>query len=366
MSRLCACACALGLLLAAYFGGLLPGAAKARPEAVARIGASTAVCPQLFGSFAAGKWPPACWRPYGPSSPFNRELGPNPRLSRESSAIVGYMNASGWSFERARNGGFALPVGGSRPVYWSQRSDPIVRVRCVDHFSCLRGLRLRIPRQAQAQGESDGHMTVVDQLGGHEYDFWQASTPSEGEMTAAAASSIPIGADRGTGLHGDGEAAYLGLLGGLIRAPELAAGRIEHALAAAVPCVQWRDVWPAPRHGRGDATCDGRRGDGPHLGSLLRLDMSEAQIMASGAPPWQRTIMRAMARYGIYVVDTNGAGNLDISLIEEAEESFTSFGVDGPTGAFARSLGTPDKLIGVPIDLAKLRVVAPCVAQQSC
>ena len=156
-------------------------------------------------------------------------------------------------------------------------------------------MRLRIPPEAQPQGQSDGHLTVVDQVRRREYDFWRASTPRIGAMTASAATSIPIGADAGTGLGGGAEAAYLGLLGGLIRAPELASGRIEHALAITAHCVQDRDVWPSPARGRGDAVCPGA-GKGPHLGSHLQLNMSAGAIAATRAPAWQRAIMTAMAR----------------------------------------------------------------------
>lgn len=360
-------ACTLGLLVAA---GPLEGSGMA-PEGTQAADAQPAMepstsCPQQFGSFGVGHWPPACWRPYGPSSPFNSKLPPSPVLTRESGSILSYMKGSGWTFTDDEEGRFVLPGEGSRPVYWSQRSDPVVRVVCRGDFSCRRGLRLRIPAAAEPQGESDGHMTVVDQSGGREYDFWRAGTPRDGTMTAEASSDIPIGENSGLGLHGNGEAASLGLLGGLIRAPELAAGRIEHALVAAVPCVQWHDVWPSPRHGTGDAVCSRGGRSGPHLGSLLQLQMSDAEIAASGAPAWQQAIMAAMAHYGIYVVDTNGAGNSAINLIAEDDQSFTSFGFPGQLSGFLQSLGSVGKLVGVPLSVARLRVVAPCVDQGRC
>jgi hypothetical protein len=321
-------------------------------------------CSSLFGSFAPGRWPPACWRPYGSRSPFNRAIPAAPRLAPESSAIVDYMRSHRWSFP-TDEGRFTLGAGGSRPVYWSQRSDPVFDVVCrPEHFTCRR-MRLHVPAGALPEGESDGHMTVIDQALGREFDLWQAGTPERGQILAGAASAIPIGPASGTGLGSHAEAADLGLAGGLIRAPELAAGRIDHALAMAVACVQSRDVWPSPADGRGDMVCP-NGGAGPHLGSLLQLNMSDAQLAASHAPAWQRAVLTAMAHYGVYVVDTNGAGNDELSLIKEDDRSFTSFGAQPRMMGLIRSLGGRDDLIGVPIDISKLRVIAPCVPRRTC
>ena len=48
-------------------------------------------CPAAFGSFGVGAWPPACWRPYADTSPFNRRSAPRPRLVPNSQAIVDRM-----------------------------------------------------------------------------------------------------------------------------------------------------------------------------------------------------------------------------------------------------------------------------------
>ncbi len=344
------------------FGARLPswGRSAASTSALAR----RADCSSEFGSFSAGNWPPACWRPYGSDSPFNRPIGALPRLAPESNAIVAYMRAHRWSFP-TDDGGFSLRAEGSRPVYWSQRGDPVVKVVCrKEHFTCRR-MKLHIPAGAQPQDESDGHMTVVDQALGREFDFWRAGVPDHGQILAAAASAIPIGSGIGTGLGGEAEAAYLGLLGGLIRAPELASGSINHALAMAVGCVQRRDVWPSPAKGRGDLVCPGR-GAGPHLGSLLQLDMSDAEIAASRAPVWQQALMRAMAHYGIYVVDTNGVGNSELSLIKEDDHSYTSFGYEGQMKKFVYSMSGKEHIVGVPIDVSRLRAIAPCVPHGTC
>jgi hypothetical protein len=351
---------ALALLTCGVLTGTAIAAVRAAEPSVYAEG-----CQQRFGSFSVGNWPPACWRPYGNSSPFNRPIPANPRLASESAASSSYILSNRWYFSSDDHGNFVTDSGGSRPVYWSRSSDPLVTVICRGGYSCQRGIKVRIPLGAQPQNRSDGHMAVIDQAHRLEYDFWRASTPSNGEMTVSAASRIPIGGGSATGLGGRGEAARLGLLGGLLRAPELAAGRIDHALAITAPCVQRSDVWPAPARGRGDHVC-ARNGPGPHLGSLLQLNMSDAAIAATHAPPWQAAIMRAMAHYGMYVVDTNGRGNREMSLIQEDDKSFTSFGYPGQMSSFIRSIGGRSSVAGVPIDQSRLRVIDPCVPRGTC
>jgi hypothetical protein len=341
--------------------GRLAGAARNAPRAHRIV--PKLDCPQLFGSFGVGRWPPACWRPYGSRSPFNAPIPINARVSPESDAIVNYITTHHWAFNPDRRGNFTIDDRGSRPVYWSNRNDPVVTVRCTGSYSCERNLRVHIPPGARPEQQSDAHMTVIDQAVGREYDFWRASAPEHGVITVSAGNSIPIGAGIGTGIGAVGEAANLGLAGGLIRGAELMRGRIDHALVTTVACVQARDVWPASGHG--DALCPG--GDpGPHFGTLLQLAMSKAQIAATNAPPWQRAVMTAMARYGVYVVDTNAPGDTELSLISEDDLSYTAFGYPGALSRFVGAMGGDGSVAGVPIPVSRLRVIMPCVPRRIC
>ncbi|MCW3031411.1 MAG: hypothetical protein JWM66_1544 [Solirubrobacterales bacterium] len=339
-------------------------AATKRSAPSARRTAAGGDCSQQFGSFSIGRWPPSCWRPYGSRSPFNTPIPANARVSPESSAIVRYFVDHGSAFDPDKRGNLTLHADGSRPVYWSRSSDPLVKVRCRGGGSCQRGMRVHVPAGARPQQQSDAHMTIIDQAEGREYDFWRASTPEHATMTVTAGSSIAIGVGSGTGRGGVAEAAGLGLAGGLIRGAELSSGRIDHALATTVSCVQMHDVWPSPQGGRGDAVCPG--GAGPHLGSLLQLDMSEAEIAATRAPAWERAVMAAMSRYGVYVVDTNGGHQTQLSLIHEDDLSFTAFGYPGPLQQLVQALGRYGTATGIPIPVSRLRVIMPCVPRGTC
>ena len=98
--------------------------------------------------------------------------------------------------------------------------------------------------------------------------------------------------------------------------------------------------------------------------------MSSAEINALSVPRWKKTILRAMARYGLYLGDTGG-GAWGIQL--ESGSSFTSFGRADPLVAFARKNGwrSYGRLyvgnLRDGVDWARyLRVIDPCVARRSC
>jgi hypothetical protein len=350
--------------VAAHSGAGAASAASATSTGASRIAqAADGACPERFGSYAAGSWPAACWRPYASSSPFNVPIPANPRVSRESGAIVSFMASQHWGFQN-QHGAFTIWPAGSRPVYWARASDPVVTVSCRGYRTCQGVGSLHMPRGAAGDRNSDGHLTVVDQSRRVEYDFWQASGPYNGVLSASAASAIALGPNTGTGIGGRAEAADLGLLGGLLRGQELQRGSISHALATTVECVQWHDVWPSPPYGRGDDICPG--GQGPHFGSLLQLNMSAGEIAATHAPAWQRAVMTAMARYGIYVVDTNGSHDPEMNLIAESDLSYRNFGAPGALQSFLSSIGSPAGAHGVPIDTSRLRVIEPCVKQRTC
>jgi hypothetical protein len=337
---------------------------RTAPASPATVSASaSAACPERFGSYGPGNWPAACWRPYGARSPFNIPIPANPRVERDSSAVVANMISHRWAFQN-QHGALTLWGGGSRPVYWARASDPVVRVSCRRSRECPGVTSLHVPQGASADRNSDGHMAVVDQSTHTEYDFWQASGPDHGVITASAASAIPLGPGQGTGLGGRAEASYLGLMGGLLRGQELRAGVINHALVTTVECVEPQDVWPSPSYGRGDLICGGS--PAPHLGSLLQLNMSAAEIAASRAPAWQRAVMTAMARYGVYVVDTNGSDDPNMYLLAESDLSYTNFGAAGAMQSFVRSAGGSGGVTGVPLPLSRFRVIEPCVKRGSC
>jgi hypothetical protein len=98
--------------------------------------------------------------------------------------------------------------------------------------------------------------------------------------------------------------------------------------------------------------------------------MSDAEIGSLRVPAWKKTILRAMARYGMYFGDT-GSGGWGLQM--ESGASYTSFGFEDALVTFARSAGVPGRDgqhvfdVGAGIDWrSRLRVIDPCEARGDC
>jgi hypothetical protein len=98
--------------------------------------------------------------------------------------------------------------------------------------------------------------------------------------------------------------------------------------------------------------------------------MSDEEIAALDAPAWRKTILTAMAHYGIYVGDT-GADPWGIEA--ESGRTYTSFGMPDPFVELAIEYGIPLSTNQYRLELAegidwttRLRVIDPCVAQGTC
>ena len=365
----------LVLPLAVLFSSLVIGSASA----------DTSVCAQAFGSFSASNLPAGCWRPYSPSSPFNRPLPANPTIAPNSASIISNLTANNANFEGG-TGQFAFTSDDGRDgVYYSRASDPVVTLHCTYYWgpgTCtgadkvnIDAQQIHIPAGAMPQDNgSDMHMTVVDQTNNLEYDFEHATWSADHKtLNVWAGAEIPAGPNLGTGLGGGGTAAGFSTLAGLITEPELASGTINHALTINVPCTNGA-VYPA--QGTNGLPCSQLQGENntgtpTPLGTLFQLNMTDAQIAASGAPAWQQTIMTAMAHYGMYVNDTDGINNIELEA--ESDISYTSLGGRPLMSNFIAQQGgwyySPLNrwiMAGTGIPLGKLRVVDPCWAQGLC
>ncbi len=121
------------------------------------------------------------------------------------------------------------------------------------------------------------------------------------------------------GMHA-GSRAYGGSsFGGLVRKWELEAGRIRHALAAALPAAQFRSgyVWPATSQ------------DGPHeeayhgnvpMGTLAALPPDFDLDSIDYSSPYGRVFAEALRDYGVYLVDSAGSGGMTFYGEPEIEE----------------------------------------------
>lgn len=323
------------------------------------------VAPCNAATFGVDRWPSACWRPYAPTSPFNRRLV-EPALAPDSTAFVARLMAWGGP-QNLVIGNAGQPDDWGHPVYWSSPSDPVVTVDCHGPWGAcpIHRERVRIPAQARAAGGSDRHLTVVDQRSGLEWDFYGVRQRTRTAIRADFGGRIRID---GSGLNSHATAGRIGSLAGIIRAPELEAGRIDHALFMSIPCDAGRHVFPASKGGLPCETAAPSGSDIP-LGTRFQLAMAPAEIDALPVAAWMKTILKAMSEYGMIVGDTGGQS---WSVQLESGATYTSFRRQDRLVTFAATTGIPGfegryVLSFTGVDWAnRLRVVAPCESKQSC
>ena len=344
-----------------------PGGASTPPRAVAS-------CQPAFGPFKVDNWPSGCWRPYSAASPFNQVIPRNPRVHPDSEKIVKRVLTDFGLPADLEAGKADTPDDFQHPVYYSTARDPAYRITCFEDYGgeCeLEGRRVRIPRAAKPAGGSDSHLAIVDQGDGWEYDLFEV--PKE---KPAPGGTLRIGWGGrtrvdGNGLGSDATAAQFGLLAGIIRAQELEGEQINHALFLVLRCDNGEIVFPATGHGRRCSTIDESDENAPPMGARLQLAMSDAEIEALGVPPWKKTVLLAMAHYGLYFGDTGGAG---FEVQFESGSTYTSFGREDQMVTFAKTVPSLRVFEGRYIfELAPdvdwrqyLRVLHPCVAQGRC
>jgi parallel beta-helix repeat protein len=419
------------------YSGLVPGGSytvRVRAKVGARTDPSPATatftmpCTPALGSLggtgASALWPPACWRPYAATSPFNQPLPPDSvPLESNSQDIVDYI------VDKAANKYPATMVagadgGGGEPTYYARASDPLWHVNCLKNpqfGTCeIQDVPFHAPAGATAtrfsqgvdtheplgaENPTDSHMTIVDQVPDAngviwEYDLWEVSRIENGEISVGFGGREPVATGVGNGSAATASA--FANLAGILRLEELTSPEINHALRIVLRCT--RDkldvVYPVltSERGHGGTICpfvnDQPDPDAPRMGNRLFLTLTEDQIDGMkmrapwhtadvDVPEWRERIYRAMRRYGMFAGDT---GTADIFAIEkETGRQYTQAGVADRWRAFAQAnwdAGSGTDLVGFfrydrvenpvthvwePINWkTALAVAAPCVSQGTC
>jgi hypothetical protein len=321
-------------------------------------------CLPSYGSFGPKAWPAACWHPYADNSPFNLKIA-DYQLAQHSAEMISRI--LGDIARQPRPANLVAHTHGSsgEPTYYvdSNNSATFTRyqVTCTEFgASCSIDSQhlpdgVPIPAQAVPEGTSvpasnepyagtDKHVTVVDQATGWEYDLWHVSWPPSGnQLTIGNGGRTRIDGD-GTSTHegGDGTAAGFGDLAGRVRAEELAAGHIDHALFVNLDCDNGSFVYPAWKRGGRDCAGAGKTGgnvNAPPLGSRLFLQMTASQIAELHVPAWKKTLLHAMADYGMFFGDTGTS--FAFAIETESGNQYTSLGAPDPWQQLAADNGWP-------------------------
>lgn len=272
-------------------------------------------------------------RPYSDSSPFNTPIPADVQVLPNSAAIVASSNLG--TTPSTMKVGSAPNMDYSHPIYFAKAGDPSYTIQCGS--GGVNGRSIQIPAGAQPTTSSDAHMSVV-QPDGWEYDFWQASAPAGGTVRCSIAyrqrydglGITTAAMKRQDRSIGGGTAANFGAAAGLIRANEIKAGVIPHALFLVIRGGSSGAVYPAyPPSGSAS-------GSSPVMGQRYRLNMTDAQIDGSCAPGWEKTIAKAMAHYGLYYGDKGGDG---FGLMMESSLTYTAVGQPNPWDSIAGQYG---------------------------
>jgi hypothetical protein len=359
-------------------------------------------------------WPLGCWRPFDQGSAFNTPLPPSPKLVANSAQIVQRVLGDISQINMVSNLVAGQVDYTGEPTYYAQPTDPQYVLDCTGFSgNCsIDGATIAVPAGAKPEGGSDAHINVV--YGGYEYDLWQvANVPAGGGILQFGwGGKAWLGGD-GTaeeegGQVGHGSASHFAGLAGRVREEELEAGRINHALNVVINCGASHPdpndpaklipdyVYPARAGDRMCSTVGLSDANAPPMGARLHLNLSEADINALPISAWKKTLLVAMANYGMFFGDTGSSYLFGIEA--ESSVQYTSLGAADRWETFAQANGwdqfDPDgtgpkpivrvgKLYGEDLDptkpdplgdpghwiervWSKLEVIDPCVSERTC
>jgi len=289
-------------IIRAGFGPIGIAAAAAAVAALALAGSGGP------GATTADAAHSGCPRPYSDRSPWNTPVGDarvDPRSAFHVAALTGTLTSD--------------PTQYTYPVYAVTRATPRRTVTVSGWFSNVVAggrtlanhrratVRLPIPARAAAAAGSDAQIVLINHATG---DEWGAShfRRTGGRFTAwnvyhynTRWSGVPPRAAGGGSFANRG--AGVTYLAGLIRPCEIAAGRIDHALAFAYDSPRGDFVRPATKS-------DGASRDPRDLPEGARLQLNPAITPAAirrwGCTGACFTIARALQTYGMYVIDNSG------------------------------------------------------------
>jgi hypothetical protein len=319
---------------------------------------------ETWHGFSAAFPMPATQTPGSAASPFNQGVAGALPLPNSTEMVS-------WLLRHAQSGsqmpGNIEPQrGGGVPTVYASNSDPVVELVATKPWghNPLQGRMIRVPAAARPGGPpppSDAHLQIVlapadAKVPGETADLWQAEPAKEGKLRFGWGGAGNIA---GTQIGGGATASNIGLAAGKVRAPELKAGNVPHALCAAVPQTKASFVYPA-------SASDGHSSEAaaPAMGQRFYLGYSDAEIEALGVPPWKKAVLKSLAHYGFFICDS---GNDTLGFEFESSVMYTSFGQPEWFSAVGREQGLPSWEgryvfnFSNGVDWTRLRAVAPPV-----
>jgi hypothetical protein len=237
---------------------------------------------------------------FAPDSIWNRPLAARAAIGPDSRSLVATLR-----LQVHTRGTWINTDQYSVPIVTVGRHQSPVRVRLDTRYAPLARdfARVPVPADARPAAGSDRHLVVWQPSTDTMWEFWHMQRLADGWHARWGAKIAHVSRSDGVVPPPEGATASgLALAGGLMTTRELQRGRIDHALAVALPSAR-PAVVSAPAN-RTDGTSP-RRAAIP-LGTRFRLD-PRVDVDTLGLPPAGRTIARALQRYGMIARDTSGS-----------------------------------------------------------
>ncbi|HUB75062.1 MAG TPA: hypothetical protein VL979_13650 [Solirubrobacteraceae bacterium] len=271
----------------------------------------------LAASAAASHRPPARaaaskpQRLFSASSFWNEELPADAPLDPSSAAVVKALSEEVAAEAKAGEAPFVNTTSWSVPIYKVGPEQPTVTVALEEpsRSPALASAWSAVPLPANAKPAAGGdeHLVVWQPSSDRLWEFWHLTHTISGWRAAwgGAIRNVSTNAGAygakawpGASPSWGATACSLSVAGGLITLEDLEAGRIEHALAIALPDVRG-GVYATPAQ-RSDGWIEEPRWlpEGAHL----RLDPA-LKLSSLHLPPFTLMLAKAAQRYGIVVRD---------------------------------------------------------------
>jgi hypothetical protein len=265
----------------------------------------------------AAAHPPRYFRFFAEKSFWNTRLTADQPLDPESEKLAAAFAAEVEAKSQQGEPPWINTTDYSVPVYKVPAGQPTVPVRLDSPYRApalqAAWRRVPLPPDAQPSEGTDRNLVIYQPSSDRLWEFWRFS--NEGGVPLAAWGGAIRDVSRSSGAYGPkawpgakpwwgSSASSLSIAGGLITFADLRAGRINHALALAIPRVR-RGVFASPAR-RSDGTAAGATTlpEGAHL----RLD-PDLDLTTLGLPPLTLMIARAAKHYGIFVRDRAGVAH---------------------------------------------------------
>jgi hypothetical protein len=251
------------------------------------------------------------FRFFSPSSFWNTPLASDAALDPDSTAITDAFEATIASGYQAGNGPWINTTDYSVPVYTVPPNQPTILVELSSSFSApaLQAAWSEVPMPSQARPSSgtDSTLVIWQPSSDRIWEFWRLAQAPEGWKAAWGGAMEGVSSNQG--VYGPGawpgarawwgsSASSMSIAGGLITLEDLRHGRIDHALALAIPNVR-AGFYASPAQ-RGDGTSSDPLSlpEGAHLRLDPSLDLASLHL-----PQMTLMIAEAAQRYGIFIRD---------------------------------------------------------------